>query len=170
MQVGPRRGGRFTAPVVVLSLLLVIALGAWWGVDYLRARLAGNGCDALTPVEITAAPNVAPVLTRLAKTVPQEECFSVNVTPKESAEVADLLGTTASGGPDVWVPESSTMLSQARDSRRVEPAGIRSVGGEFPGGTGTSRRNRAAVRLAGESALVAGDPRRLPGRDPGPGA
>ncbi len=111
MQDGPRR-----APVVVLSLLLVIALGAWWGVDYLRARLAGNGCDALTPVEITAAPDVAPVLTRLAKTVPQEECFSVNVTASESAKTADLLGTTASGGPDVWVPESSTMLSQARDA------------------------------------------------------
>ncbi|RSN42197.1 hypothetical protein DMC64_29510 [Amycolatopsis sp. WAC 04197] len=116
MQDGPRRAGRFNAPVVVLSLLLVIALGAWWGVDYLRARLAGNGCDALTPVEITAAPDVAPVLTRLAKTVPQEECFSVNVTASESAKTADLLGTTASGGPDVWIPESSTMLSQARDA------------------------------------------------------
>ncbi len=116
MQVGPRRGGRFTAPVVVLSLLPVIALGAWWGVDYLRARLAGNGCDALTPVGITAAPDIAPVLTRLAATVPQQECFSVTVTASESAKTADLLGTTTSGGPDVWVPESSTMLSQARDA------------------------------------------------------
>ncbi len=116
MQVGPRRGRRFNAPVVVLSLLLVIALGAWWGVDYLRARLAGNGCDQLTPVEITAAPDMAPVLTRLARTVPQEECFSVNVTSSDSAKTADALGTNTSAGPDVWVPESSTMLLQARDA------------------------------------------------------
>lgn len=116
MQVGPRRGRRFNAPVVVLSLLLVIALGAWWGVDYLRARLAGNGCDGLTPVEITAAPDVAPVLTRLASTVPLEECFTVNVTSSESAKTAETLEASGSAGPDVWIPESSTMLLQARDA------------------------------------------------------
>ncbi len=116
MQVGPRRGRRVNAPVIVLSLLLVIALGAWWGVDYLRARLAGNGCDELTPVEITAAPDIAPVLTRIARTIPQEECFSVNVTSSESAKTAEALGASGSAGPDVWVPESSTMLLQARDA------------------------------------------------------
>src|SRR3569833_2182633 len=69
MAAHPARARRVDARVVVLSVLLVVALLAWAGVDYLRDRLAAGGCDPATPVHITAAPDVAPVLTTHARTV-----------------------------------------------------------------------------------------------------
>jgi hypothetical protein len=112
----PTRSRRFGAPVVVLSVLLVVSLVAWWGVDYLRDRLSGNGCDNVTQVELTAAPEIAPALVKLAGTVPAQDCYHVTVTPTASAATAQALEANGANGPDVWIPESSTWLLQARDA------------------------------------------------------
>jgi ABC-type molybdate transport system substrate-binding protein len=115
MAAHPARARRIDARVVVLSVLLVVALLAWAGVDYLKDRLAGDGCDTTTPVRVTAAPDVAPVLTTLARSVPEPDCYTVEVTASPSAATAAALEANGATGPDVWVPESSTWLLQARD-------------------------------------------------------
>jgi ABC-type molybdate transport system substrate-binding protein len=115
MAAHPARARRVDARVVVLSVLLVVALLAWAGVDYLRDRLAAGGCDTTTPVRITAAPDVAPVLTTLARSVPEPDCYTVEVTASASTATAAALEANGANGPDVWVPESSTWLLQARD-------------------------------------------------------
>ncbi|MEV6877238.1 substrate-binding and VWA domain-containing protein [Amycolatopsis sp. NPDC051128] len=115
MAAHPARARRIDARVVVLSVLLVAALLAWAGVDYLRDRLAGGGCDTTTPVRITAAPDIAPVLATLARTVPEQDCYAVEVTASASPATAAALEANGANGPDVWVPESSTWLLQARD-------------------------------------------------------
>ena len=53
MAAHPVRARRIDARVVVLSALLVVALLAWAGVDYLKDRLAGGGCDTTTPVRVS---------------------------------------------------------------------------------------------------------------------
>src|SRR5947208_636174 len=112
METRSRRGSQ----VVILSALLVIAVVGWVGVDYLRTRLASAGCDATTNLRIAAAPDIAPVLTELARTLPQQDCYAVDVSASPSpATVAALAGGTG-GGIDVWVPEASTWLLQARDA------------------------------------------------------
>ncbi|WP_290058195.1 substrate-binding domain-containing protein [Amycolatopsis solani] len=115
MAAHPARARRIDARVVVLSALLVVALLAWAGVDYLKDRLAGGGCDSTTPVRVTAAPDIATVLTALAGTVPQRDCYRVEVTSSASPATAAALEANGATGPDVWVPESSTWLLQARD-------------------------------------------------------
>ncbi|SED47016.1 Mg-chelatase subunit ChlD [Amycolatopsis tolypomycina] len=115
MAAHPARARRIDARVVVLSALLVVALLAWAGFDYLKNRLAGNGCDTTTPVRLTAAPDIAPVLTDLARTVPARDCYAVEVTASPSTATATALEANGANGPDVWVPESSTWLLQARD-------------------------------------------------------
>ncbi|HKN56550.1 MAG TPA: substrate-binding and VWA domain-containing protein, partial [Amycolatopsis sp.] len=116
MERQARQRPRIGAPVVVLSVLLVISLVAWWGFDYLRDRLSGNGCDAVTQVEVTAAPEIAPALIKLAGTVPGQDCYHVNVTASPTQTTAQELEANGASGPDVWIPESSTRLLQARDA------------------------------------------------------
>ncbi|UOZ07223.1 MULTISPECIES: substrate-binding and VWA domain-containing protein [unclassified Amycolatopsis] len=115
MAAHPARSRRLDARVVVLSVLLVVALLAWFGVDYVKNRLASGGCDTTTPVRITAAPDVAPVLSALARSVPEADCYTVDVTASASTATATALEANGANGPDVWVPESSTWLLQARD-------------------------------------------------------
>ncbi|MDQ3579271.1 MAG: substrate-binding and VWA domain-containing protein, partial [Actinomycetota bacterium] len=108
---------RLTSPVVLLSALLVLALVAWLSFPYVRDWLAGSGCDAPAPVEIAAAPDIAPVLAEVARTLPERAgpgCVRVTVTSADSAGTAESLARGA-GGPDVWVPESSLWLPRARD-------------------------------------------------------
>jgi ABC-type molybdate transport system substrate-binding protein len=111
MGIRTRRG----MPVVILSALLVIAVLAWVGVEYLRSRLAGGECDATTQLRIAAAPDIAPVLTDLARTVPTQDCYTVDVSANPSPTTVEALASGVAG-PDVWVPEASTWLLQARDS------------------------------------------------------
>jgi ABC-type molybdate transport system substrate-binding protein len=110
MQMRARRGS-----VVILSALLVIAVLAWVGVEYLRDRLASSECDTTTQLRIAAAPDIAPVLTELARGLPQEDCYAVEVSASPSpATVEAIVG--GSDAADVWVPESSTWLLQAREA------------------------------------------------------
>jgi ABC-type molybdate transport system substrate-binding protein len=110
MQMRARRGS-----VVILSALLVIAVLAWVGVEYLRDRLASSDCDATTQLRIAAAPDIAPVLTELARGLPQQDCYTVDVSSSASPATVEAIAGGADGA-DVWVPEASTWLLQARDS------------------------------------------------------
>jgi extracellular solute-binding protein/von Willebrand factor type A domain-containing protein len=113
----PRR--RSTSPVVLLSALLVLALVGWLGFDYVRDRLAGNGCTAPAQVQITAATDIAPVLAEIARTMPEQTgagCYRVSVTSADSARTSGSLVTGGADAPDVWVPESSMWLLRARDA------------------------------------------------------
>lgn len=110
MEMRARRGS-----VVILSALLVIAVLGWVGVEYLRGRLASDECEATTQLRIAAAPDITPVLTELARGLPQQDCYVVEVSGSPSpATVEAIAGGTDS--VDVWVPEASTWLLQARDA------------------------------------------------------
>jgi len=112
------RSRRFTSPVIVLSVLLVVALVAWLSFAYLRDRLSAGECGTPQQVTIMAAPDIAPVLTEVARTLPGQDgpdCFQVNVTSKDSAGAADALVAGQAAGVDVWVPESTMWLQRARD-------------------------------------------------------
>ncbi len=106
---------RRRSSVVILSALLVIAVGGWAGIQYLRTRLSGDGCDNTTQLSVSAAPDIAPVLSELARSVPEQDCYVVNVSASPSPTTVEALASGA-GGSDVWVPEASTWLLQARDA------------------------------------------------------
>jgi ABC-type molybdate transport system substrate-binding protein len=110
MEMRARRGS-----VVILSALLVIAVLAWAGVEYLRGKLASGECDTTTQLRIAAAPDIAPVLTELARSLPQQDCYAVEVSASVSPTTAEVIAGGADGA-DVWVPEASTWLLQARDA------------------------------------------------------
>jgi extracellular solute-binding protein/von Willebrand factor type A domain-containing protein len=113
------RGLRSRAPVVLLSALLVLALLGWFAFDFLRDKLRASSCDDTTVVNVTAAPDIAPVITQLGNRVSQEDqtaCYKVNVASRESASTADsLVVSDGSERPDVWIPESTIWLQRAQD-------------------------------------------------------
>jgi hypothetical protein len=112
------RNRPFTSPVVVLCVVLVVVLVAWLGFSYLRGRLEAGGCGTPAQVRVTAAPDIAPVLTQVARTLPGQDgpgCFRVSVTSKDSVSTVDALVSDETGDADVWVPEASTWLQRARD-------------------------------------------------------
>lgn len=96
-------------PVVVLSILLVLTLAGWLGFDYLRDRLGASDCDAVTTITVTAAPDIAPVVAKLAEQ-DTAGCHRVEVSARDSA--------TAVQAPtgDVWIPESSLWLRRAQEN------------------------------------------------------
>ncbi|MBO3746495.1 VWA domain-containing protein [Streptosporangiaceae bacterium NEAU-GS5] len=98
----PRRG-RIAAAVGSGVLLLGVGVGAW-------AVMEPGNCTEL-PLNVVATPEIAPVLTNLAKDA--GTCPAIAVQVKNSADEADALagGQTA---PDVWVPEASIWVDLAR--------------------------------------------------------
>jgi ABC-type molybdate transport system substrate-binding protein len=100
-------------------VLLVLALVGWFTFDFLSNRLKSAGCGSTTTINVVAAPDVAPVITQVAR-IPSEEdtssCYKVNVTGRESVTTAESL--VVSDGlerPDVWIPESTMWLQRAQD-------------------------------------------------------
>jgi ABC-type molybdate transport system substrate-binding protein len=104
-----RRAAR--SPVVQLSVLLVLAIVGWVGFDLVRDHLRASGCAATTVLTVAAVPEVAEVIGRLAGRVdPAARCFSVEVSQRESAAMAD-----SPAGSDVWIPESTMWLRRAQE-------------------------------------------------------
>jgi ABC-type molybdate transport system substrate-binding protein len=114
----PSRRG-FKTPVLVISILLVVGLLAWFTVDFLRGRLASAGCDTTTVLNVTAAPDIAPTVTQAARKASEEDkagCYQINVASHDSAaEAESLVVSDGSERPDVWIPESSMWLQRAQD-------------------------------------------------------
>ncbi len=120
------RSRRVTAPVVGLSVLLVLSVVGWIVGDVVIDRLTAPRCTNPETVLVTAAPAVAPALTEAAAGLDVGgDCYRVEVRAEAAREtMTRLVGGKES--PSVWVPESTMWLRQARDSGawRVPEAGI----------------------------------------------
>ena len=112
-----RRGLR--SPVVLLSVLLVVALTLWFSVDYLIKNLRPTGCGSTTSINVVASPDLAPIVTAAGRKVSEQdgaECYKVNVSGRESAATAESLAVSdGTERPDVWIPESTMWLQRAQD-------------------------------------------------------
>lgn len=120
------RPRRVTAPVVGLSVLLVLSIVAWIGGDAVIDRLNAVRCTNPATVLITAAPAVAPALTEAADGLDVTgDCYRVEIRAESARETMTRL-VDGQGSPSVWVPESTMWLRQARDSGawRVPESGI----------------------------------------------
>ncbi|MET0133693.1 MAG: substrate-binding domain-containing protein [Kibdelosporangium sp.] len=107
-----RRSG---SPVVILSILLVLTLGGWFGFDYLKARLASSSCESVTTLTVAAAPDIAPAVAKVSQQDSPGQngapCYRVDVIARDSSQTLQTLATTK---PDVWIPETSSWLVRAR--------------------------------------------------------
>ncbi|GAB3461893.1 substrate-binding and VWA domain-containing protein [Actinophytocola sediminis] len=113
------RGLRSRSPIILLSALLVVALLGWFVFDFLNERLRAASCDTTTQLNVTAAEDVAGVVTQVAKRVSEQDdgsCFDVRVTPRESSSTADaLVLSDGTERPHVWIPESTIWLQRAQE-------------------------------------------------------
>ena len=90
-----RRGIR--TPVILVCVALVLALLGWLTVAFVRGRLGASGCDTTTAITVTAAPDIAPVVTQAAKKASEEDtkgCYSVTVSSRDSAATAESLAVS----------------------------------------------------------------------------
>jgi hypothetical protein len=101
--------------VVVLSVLLVVTLAGWGAYDYLADRIGTSGCDGTVELDVTASPDIAPVVARVARQVDAaESCYEVRVSEEESVLTAESLVSGGAKRPDVWLPESTVWLRRAQ--------------------------------------------------------
>lgn len=114
------RGFRTRSPIILLSALLVVALLGWFTFDFLRDRLRASSCDSTTVINVTAAPDIAPVVTLVGDRVSEQDdgsCYKVNVTSRESVATAEsLVVSDGTERPDVWIPESTIWLRHSQDN------------------------------------------------------
>jgi Bacterial extracellular solute-binding protein/von Willebrand factor type A domain len=111
----PGRRSRAT----VLGVLLVVALVGWFSFDIVRDQLRASGCESRTPVTVTAAPDIAPIVAQLARRAVDDDgaCYELRVNSRESAAVAESLALfDGTERPDVWIPESTLWLGRAQDT------------------------------------------------------
>lgn len=112
-----RRGMR--SPVVLISVLLVVALALWFTVDYLIKNLRPTGCGTTTTISVVANPDLAQIVSNAARKVSEQDkggCYKVDVASKDSATTAEsLVVSDGSERPDVWLPESTMWLQRAQD-------------------------------------------------------
>jgi hypothetical protein len=109
------RGWRGKSPVIVVCALLVLALIGWFTFDFLSDRLRTASCDTTTQLNVTASPDIAPVVARTARDMSTEDtCYSVQVSNRESATTAEsLVVSDGTEQPDVWIPDSTVWLQRA---------------------------------------------------------
>jgi hypothetical protein len=102
--------------VIALSALLVLALLGWFTYDFLADRLRAAGCDTTTVLNVTAAPDIAPVVASTAQRLSeQDSCYDVQVSSRESEATAEsLVVSDGTEPPDVWIPESTIWLQRAQ--------------------------------------------------------
>ena len=99
------------AGAAVVAVLVAAATAAWGigygGADARPATAADGGCDPTHPLDLVATPEIAAVVTHVARAADTgTQCLAVRVTSRSAAEVAaSLLGT--GDRPDVWIPDSS---------------------------------------------------------------
>jgi hypothetical protein len=121
------RGWRGKSPIIALSALLVLALVGWFTYDFLADKLRASSCDTTTVLNVTASPDIAPVVARTAQDLSTEDtCYSVRVSNRESEATAEsLVVSDGTAPPDVWIPESTIWLqrAQARGAWRTPVTG-----------------------------------------------
>ncbi|WP_267595116.1 substrate-binding domain-containing protein [Carbonactinospora thermoautotrophica] len=99
----------------VVTVAALLGVGGW--------ALSQEGVPSCSEITIAAAPDIAPSLQRIAAGYGerlQESCAEVTVEAVEPEKVARDLAesgtTTPSTLPDVWIPDSSLWLTQARST------------------------------------------------------
>jgi hypothetical protein len=110
------RGWRGKSPIIALSALLVLALVGWFTYDFLADQLRASSCDTTTVLNVTASPDISPVVARRAQELSTEDtCYSVRVSNRESEATAEsLVVSDGTEPPDVWIPESTIWLQRAQ--------------------------------------------------------
>ncbi|MEH1169804.1 substrate-binding domain-containing protein [Micromonospora sp. CPCC 205539] len=102
------------SPVVLLSAALVLLLGGWAAVAYVRADRGVPECAERVRLRVAAAPVIAPALDRIVRaSIGRQPCVSIDVQARESAAVAGELANAADVA-DAWLPESTFWLRRAR--------------------------------------------------------
>lgn len=116
------RSRRSRGPLVAVGV--VTALVAAGGLA-LAVRDGGEpGCpEAGTALQVTAAPDIAPVVSSVARqlSTPDGGCVTVQVSAQEPADVVHALAAGSIRPPDVWVPDSSLWLTRAATDRVARP-------------------------------------------------
>ena len=114
-------------PVSLVAGAVVLAVLAWSAYSFFVKQLGGDECGSPTTVEVAAAPEIAPALTDIAsgqgKTAePDQGCTAIRVVSAEPEQMAVSLARPSKGKvahdtrPDVWLPDSTFWLRQARDN------------------------------------------------------
>jgi Bacterial extracellular solute-binding protein/von Willebrand factor type A domain len=111
-------------PVVVPVTAGALALTLVGGVGAYALLGSRGGCSGRIPLNVLAAPDIAPVLAGIGDTFTKSErkveggpCVEIRVASQPSAGVAAVVSGTEVGRgplPDVWVPDSSVWVEQAR--------------------------------------------------------
>lgn len=116
------RGWRGRSPVIALSALLVLALIGWFTYDFLAGQLRASGCDTTTVLNVTAAPDISPVVGRVARDMSTEDrCYDVRVSSRAAEATAEsLVVSDGTDPPDVWIPDSTIWLQRAQAKGAID--------------------------------------------------
>jgi hypothetical protein len=116
------RGWRARSPVIALSALLVLALVGWFTYDFLAGRLRASGCDTTTVLNVTASPDIAPVIGRTAREMSTEDrCYDIRVSNRAAEPTAEsLVVSDGTVPPDVWIPDSTIWLQRAQAKGAID--------------------------------------------------
>jgi hypothetical protein len=104
-------------PALGAAFVLLVGVGGWAVVS------ATSGCEGRVPIDVVAAPDIAPVVADVAERVTGSEqridgrCLEVRVSAQPSADMAAVLAGTRVGSgppPEVWIPDSSVWVEQVR--------------------------------------------------------
>jgi hypothetical protein len=114
-------------PVSLVAAAVVLAVLAWSAYSFFVRQLGGEQCASPVTIDIAAAPEIAAALNDVATAAPRQSedggCWLARVSSAEPQQTAAALARpesqeTAEGEtkPDVWVPDSTFWLRQARSS------------------------------------------------------
>jgi hypothetical protein len=85
-----------------------------------------DGAAPCVPIRVVAAPEIAPLVEQVARRAATPGCAGVTVEARASDTAAEALALAdGSTPPQVWVPESSQLLTRARD---LGAAGVPATG------------------------------------------
>ncbi|WP_270887770.1 substrate-binding and VWA domain-containing protein [Pedococcus sp. 5OH_020] len=163
---------------IALRVGVVAAVAVTVPLSFSRGRTAHPVCTAASgPIHVTASPDIAPVVEAVAATLSsasRSTCVTVRVTRQDPADVMDQIKAGAAQLPDVWIPDSSTWLLEARAAGLQLPGQHPSVAtsplvlavpeasGVAPSGTHSPSVAASASAPTGESSPAHGDGRLRP--------
>jgi hypothetical protein len=136
---------------------VALAFGA--AVAVVAAAVVGLRVTAAAPcvpIRVVAAPEIAPLVEQVARAGAAPGCAGVTVQARASSTAAEALALAdGSTPPQVWVPESSQLLTRARD---LGAAGVPATGP-------SAASSPVVMALAEDAAAQLGDGTTRPTRD-----
>jgi Ca-activated chloride channel homolog len=112
------RRGTVVGVVVAAGAVAVAAAGV---VTVVRAQTStAAGCSTRQALRVSAAPELAPAVARVADTDPSLRCLRIVVASDDPSDVAATV-TARRARPDVWIPDSSAWLSSVRRPSGKQP-------------------------------------------------